>query len=67
MLAHKSLTNDERAAIETQQTELEGLGASANNRAFLVNPDDGVRYNLFVDVWRWASRYFKRKHGNTHR
>ena len=67
MSANKCLTSDEQAAIETQQVELESLGAAANNRAFLVNPDNGVDYNLFVDVWRWASRYFKRKHGDTHR
>lgn len=67
MIANKCLTSDEQAAIETQQIELESLGAAANNRAFLGNPDNGVHYNLFVDVWGWASRYFKRKHGHTHR
>lgn len=67
MLVNKCLTNVEQTIIETQEIELEGLGATANNRAFLVNPDNGVHYNLFVDVWRWASRYFKRKHGDTHR
>ena len=67
MLANKCLSNVEQAAIETQQIELEGLGATANNRAFLASPDNGVHYNLFGDVWRWASRHFKRKHGDTHR
>jgi hypothetical protein len=67
MLVNKCLTNVEQTIIETQEIELEGLGATANNRAFLVNPDNGVHYNLFVDVWRWASRHFKRKHGDTHR
>ena len=67
MSANKGLSQVEQAALETQQIELEGLGAGANNRAFLANPDDGVDYNVFVEVWRWASRFFKGKHGDTHR
>jgi hypothetical protein len=67
MLLDKCLFNNERAALETQLLEQEGLGAAANDRAFLTNPNDGVHYNVFMDVWRWATRYFKRKHGDTHR
>lgn len=67
MLENKCLSDVEQAALESQQIESEELGAAANNRAFLVNPDNGVHYNVFVDVWRWASRYFKRKYGDTHR
>jgi len=67
MSANKCLSKVEQAAIETEQVDLESLGAAANNRAFPVNPDDGVHYNVFVDVWRWASRHFKRKHGDTYR
>jgi hypothetical protein len=67
MVADKCLANVELAAIETEQIDLEGLGATANNRAFLTNPDNGVHYNVFEDVWRWARRQFKRKHGDTHR
>lgn len=61
------LSNVELETTETQQSELEGLGASANNRAFLLDPDDNANYNVFVDVWRWATSQFKRKHGDTHR
>jgi len=67
MLANNCLSNVEQAAIEAEQIELEGLGAAANNRAFLVNPDNCMHYNMFVDIWKWASRHFKRKHGDTHR
>ena len=57
----------EQAALETQAAGLEELGATANNRAFLANPDDGMPYNVFMDVWRWTIGHFKRKHGDTHR
>jgi hypothetical protein len=67
MVPNKFVAKGEQAAIESQQNDLEGLGATANDRAFLFNPDDGVHYNVFADVWKWASRYFKRKHGQTHR
>jgi hypothetical protein len=67
MVKNKFLAKGEQPAIESQQNDLEGLGATANDMAFLLNPDDGVHYNVFVDVWRWASRYFKGKHGQTHR
>ena len=67
MFVNKCVSNSERTAIETEQIELEGLGAAANNRAFLASPDDGAHYNVFVDVWKWAIRHFERKHGNTHR
>jgi hypothetical protein len=67
MLANKCVANVELEAIESQEVDLEGLSATANNRAFLIDPDNGVSYNVFVDVWRWASRHFKRKHGDTHR
>jgi hypothetical protein len=67
MSANKCLWSFEQAAIETQQADLESLSAAANNRAFLVNPDVGMHYNEFVDVWKWATRHFKRKHGDTHR
>jgi hypothetical protein len=67
MSVNNCVSRVEQEAIETGQIDLESLGAAANNRAFLSNPDDGVHYNVFVDIWRWASRYFKRKHGDTHR
>jgi hypothetical protein len=67
MSVNKCVSGVEQAAIETGEVELEGLGATANNRESLANPDSGVHYNVFVDIWRWASRHFKRKHGDTHR
>ncbi len=67
MLGNKCLLSVKQTANETQQIELEALGAAANGRAFPFNPDDGVHHNVFVDVWRWATRHFKRKHGDTHR
>jgi len=67
MLMNNCLSNSERTALETEQIELEGLAAAANNRAFLASPDNGAHYNVFVDVWKWASCFFKRKHGDTHR
>ena len=65
--ANKCLSSVEQAVIETQESGLESLGATANNTAFLINPDNGVNENVFLYVWRWASRHFKRKHGDTHR
>jgi len=67
MFVNKCVSKSERTALEAEQIELEGLGAAANNRALLASPDNGVHYNLFVDIWKWTSQYFKRKHGNTHR
>lgn len=67
MLANTCLSNVEQAAIETQQIDRENLGATANNKAFLINPDSGVYYNVFMDVWRRANRHFKGNHGHTHR
>jgi hypothetical protein len=67
MFVNKCVSKVEQEAIETGQIDLESLGAAANNRAFLSNHYDGVHYNTFVDIWKWASRYFKGKHGDTHR
>lgn len=67
MLVNKCLSNVEQAAIDAQQIDLEGLGTTENNRAFLINPDNGMHYNVFVEVWRWARRHLKRKHGDKHR
>jgi hypothetical protein len=67
MAANEFIAKDERPAIESQQNDLEGLGPTANDMAFLFNPNDGVYYNVFANAWRWASRYLKGKHGQTHR
>ena len=50
MLANKCLTSDEQAAIETQQIELESLGAAANNRAFLA-----IRITACITTYSWMS------------
>lgn len=67
MVASEFPAKGEQLAIVAQQMNLEGLGATANEAAFLHDPDAGVHYNVFADVWRRACSYFKRNHGDTHR
>jgi hypothetical protein len=50
MMAREFPAKGERSAIEAQQMDLEGLGATANEAAFLHDPDAGMHYNVFADV-----------------
>ena len=59
------ITEDEQRATRAEQMDLERLGATANNAAFLANPDTGVDYNVFVDAWNWLTRHFKKKPSDT--
>lgn len=66
MAGNQSWVKNGQAAIEDEQLDLSNQGATANNEGFLNNPDDGVHYNVFVDMWKWVCRYLKRNHGDTH-
>ena len=66
MAGNQSWMKNGQAAIEDEQLDPSNQGATANNEGFLNNPDDGVHYNVFVDMWKWVCRYLKRNHGDTH-
>ncbi|MGO8719329.1 MAG: hypothetical protein ACLQMO_08945 [Acidobacteriaceae bacterium] len=66
MATNQSWAKYDEAAHEEEQLDIDKLGAAANDVAFLENPDDGIHYNVFLDVWKWVCGYLKRDHGNTH-